>query len=239
MKDNYIKKFNKIGKCVDIVANILKVLTIVSMVLVVLLYIFLDMMDKGIMGFYAGDDLYFEIDLRDFGFIYSDVDRAEQQENADLKWYSYQFIEEEFAESHSKLKLELLEAYTCVTSHNDVEVTNVHIKGCDVFLVIAFVYQIFALISIVFAARLFKALRYEQSPFGFYVIKNMQRFAFSLVPWVIAGPMLSVESTVNYSKISVLAGVNLITLLIMAVLLLFVSIFKYGALLQKESDETL
>ena len=82
------------------------------------------------------------------------------------------------------------------------------------------------LIASVFVRKLAKVLSKCRSPFEESVIKAMRAFGISLIPWAVF--RLCVGST---------AGVAI--LLLAFVIFLLVKIFKYGAELQQESDETL
>ena len=75
-----------------------------------------------------------------------------------------------------------------------------------------------------FAHKFAKSLEECNSPFEENVIKCMRNFGISLIPWVI---------------FAFITSGSLIMALIVFVILLLISIFKYGAQLQQESDETL
>ena len=75
---------------------------------------------------------------------------------------------------------------------------------------------------------LFRSLEICESPFEENVLKSMKRFAFSFIPVVI------LEILWNGHSVS-----SITTVFIVMVILLFSSIFNYGAQLQQESDETL
>ena len=87
--------------------------------------------------------------------------------------------------------------------------------------------------------NLMKALKNCETPFAENVISSMTKFAYSLIPTVVIGTicngvweMLRKGSRFSFS-------VNLGTILLVAVVFILVVIFKYGAQLQQESDETL
>ena len=82
------------------------------------------------------------------------------------------------------------------------------------------------LIALIFGQKLAKALSVCDSPFEEKVIKAMMNFGKSLIPMAVFFVLL-------YG----LSGVG--TALAVLVVILFIQIFKYGAKLQKESDETL
>lgn len=81
------------------------------------------------------------------------------------------------------------------------------------------------LVIVIFAGKFAKALEICKSPFEDNVIKSMKNFAFSLIPlavvYLIAG------------------GINMTAVVLVIAVIIFSYIFKYGAELQKESDETI
>lgn len=87
---------------------------------------------------------------------------------------------------------------------------------CSIFFVILCLAHKFA-----------KSLEICNSPFEENVIKHMKKFGISLIPW--AGITLLISGNLN----------GIVVTLIVFVIFLFISIFKYGAQLQQESDETL
>ena len=96
------------------------------------------------------------------------------------------------------------------------------------------------IVTISFAESLCKAFRDCTSPFDTKVIKKMQNLAISLIPWTII--LSIIDSTMD----SFLAGglrlslsIDLGVVLVVLIVFVLVYIFKYGAVLQQESDETL
>lgn len=81
-------------------------------------------------------------------------------------------------------------------------------------------------IALIFAKKLAKALETCSSPFEEEVLKRMKPFGIALAVW--AGTVLLING---------ISG--LLAAFVVIIVLLFISIFKYGAQLQQESDETL
>ena len=97
----------------------------------------------------------------------------------------------------------------------------------------------FMFLSFFFAGFLFRAFAKCESPFDQRVITRMRLFAFSLLPWAvfsyIQGYLLS--KLLNTANMNI--NVNLAVIFTILVIFALTYIFKYGAVLQKESDETL
>lgn len=80
------------------------------------------------------------------------------------------------------------------------------------------------LVIVIFAGKLAKALEKCESPFEDNVIKSIRNFAWSLIPLAV----------VYLSE----GGINATAIVLIIAVIIFSYIFKYGAELQKESDET-
>ena len=102
------------------------------------------------------------------------------------------------------------------------------------------VYCICILIALILFKKLMKAFAQCETPFCKYVIRRMRYFAFSLIPLVVFSIVsnmawsgfLSAGDTIRFSP-------NLGGIITILVIFVLVSVFKYGAQLQEESDETL
>lgn len=100
--------------------------------------------------------------------------------------------------------------------------------------------MVLTLLSAIFGYGFCKAIEACESPFEDKVINCMRRFAFSLLPWAIFSsvPRYAVGNLFNNNvKINFSLDMNII--LIILIILALTVVFKYGAMLQKESDETL
>ena len=89
--------------------------------------------------------------------------------------------------------------------------------------------------------RLMKEFEKCDSPFSDGVIKAMTGFAISLIPYTVLKPMLTKlsGSFLTSGNINIDFSLDLSMAFSALVIILLIFIFKYGASLQKESDETL
>ena len=105
---------------------------------------------------------------------------------------------------------------------------------------IATISMAMTVVSLFFAGFLCKAFKNCNSPFEENVIKKMQQFAYSLIPWVILTSISnSMINSLVSGKFNVNVSIDLTMLLVVLIILALAYIFKYGAVLQQESDETL
>ena len=96
------------------------------------------------------------------------------------------------------------------------------------------------IVVLFFAGALCKAFAKCETPFEENVIKKMQSLAISIIPMIVLSFVS--EGVVGY----VMSGfadfsmnINLTAFIVVLIILMLVQIFKYGAMLQRESDETL
>ncbi len=102
----------------------------------------------------------------------------------------------------------------------------------------ALVYVILTLALTVFVGRLFQAFYVCATPFSQDVITKMQQLAYALIPWAVIGMVVDgiVQAATGDGSFTV--SVNLGYVAAILILLALAYVFKYGAMLQKESDDT-
>ena len=113
------------------------------------------------------------------------------------------------------------------------------IKRVIVALVFAFLFCTALTVTLFMLKRLMKSLKNCETPFTDEIVKNMSNFAVSLavtlgVNIIGSGVWDSMQAGSGYGP-----TINLGYVLIVAVVCVLVSVFKYGTQLQQESDETL
>lgn len=115
-----------------------------------------------------------------------------------------------------------------------------HLANVGNVLLLVVVSLLLTLISTIFGFRFCKSIEKCETPFEDNVIKKMRYLAYSLLPWAIFSsvPKYAVNNIFNNNlKINFSLDMNII--LIVLVILALTVVFKYGAMLQQESDETL
>jgi len=244
MKEKYVDRINALGKVGGIVINVLKGITIAVMVLIIISYLLLDSFGKGIVSVNLFNKVDLSMDLREFGFIDSKKDKEEQKKYENFGFdENYKEVFDEPQAGFGKVVVGEFISTKLFLSRNEgdeyLEVDNLHVDKVDTYLIASLIYSIIIFISLIFAGRFFKALKHSHSPFGESVIKNMQKFAYSLIPWGLFGLSFSKASANSIKQYSVSMGLNFTTISVIIVILFLVYVFKYGALLQQESDETL
>lgn len=106
-------------------------------------------------------------------------------------------------------------------------------------LIAAFIFLGAVIVCLYMVKALMKALKNCETPFSEEIIKKMTRFANSLVCTVILKIVLNGFWSSLTSGVSYKMSLDLGSVLLVAVIYTLIVVFKYGAKLQQESDETL
>ena len=95
-----------------------------------------------------------------------------------------------------------------------------------------------AIVTITFIIKLCKEFKTCETPFSNDVIKRMKQVGYSLIPWCFTYP--TAEAAANFMVSNNLnLSIDLGMIIMVLVVIALTHIFKYGAMLQQESDETL
>ncbi len=108
-------------------------------------------------------------------------------------------------------------------------------------ILIAAINTVCAFITLMFIGFLCKAFKNCQSPFEENVTKAMRNLAFALIPWSVMSSLSNSISTsfIMNGKYSFNLHVDITVVVTILIIFGLTYVFKYGAVLQKESDETL
>lgn len=238
-KTSAIKKINKVGKIGKGIAIALQVLLGIAAVGVIIGSIALMAIPKDSIRVKFNATANIIVDTASFGKLVSqaelDEGMAEAQNNIEKDGHAsvggMDFGLDSITSDNGKVNI----AMSSVDN-----TTGFSIRKLGGITLTALVYIICAFVSVLFAGKIFCALAKCESPFDADVIKRMQRFAYSLIPWVIIDSVMnSATSSVLFNSSDLSINFNLTMLAVIAMIFVLVYIFKYGAVLQKESDETL
>ncbi len=125
----------------------------------------------------------------------------------------------------------------------DIDVTTnektIDIQKVFIALVTLFIFSLASTVTLHMVKRLMKELKNCETPFSEEVIKRMNSFAKSLVFTIILKTLLSGTWSSLTTEAEYDITINFGNILLVAVIYILIKVFKYGAELQKESDETL
>ncbi len=223
MKNENIKKINTLGKVSRILLTIMRVIFIIGIVSCLIVSVaFLTVPKTDIITADGTVSAQIKVDCEQLPPFFSDDILGIDENDIDfdafgtgIKW----LVEE------NKIDGDLI--YD-INGELDIDNSRSVILGISGTMAVSAVLCAVMLIVVIFGGKLAKALEICNSPFEENVLKAMKRFAFSLIPVAV------LEILWNGGEV-----ISLTTAFIVIVVIMFAFIFKYGAELQKESDETL
>lgn len=231
MKEQAIQKINKIGKISSILTLIAKILIGMGLAATIIGAVTCFLIPTSLVKVTTTRALVVDVDFSSLGVSIPEDELETTQEQIEQE-----FVGEE--EEYSQVEVLLTQNNVKVTE----EMGEYSFTMRDVAGVISMgaIILLMTFITLFFIGALCKAFRDCESPFEENVIKKMQNFAFSLIPWSIISTITeSIRDTLLNNKTSIMFSVDFSVILIVLVVLVLAYIFKYGAVLQQESDETL
>lgn len=237
-KENAIRKINKLGKVGYVLSIIVRVFVIIALVGTIIGTIILSIMPKDSVKLAWGGDIRIEVDvpalLDKFNIpngdekVQKEIDKVIESGNFSLNNTDYIFAD--VSSDNGKVILNAEAGNPRIINLSDIR--NITI--------VAVVYLVLFLVTIIFVGKLCKAVRDCRSPFEENVISRITKLAFAMIPWTIADSVSQNLFDVfsgNTSSLNFSVNIGMIITVLVIFALAFV--FKYGAALQQESDETL
>ena len=229
MKEEAIRKINKMGHAGQIIANICKVFVIIAAVFVLLGACFLIAMPEGAITASPAGNLDLTVDVGALGQHNSE----QQRENIlnDATGFG------KFLDGEPFTAVEVEGDVIRFSGQADAGSVDLHKVGVSLFVLLLFLIAV--TVTMFFVAGLCKALRYCETPFSEDIVRRIRRVAWSLIPWALLGGNRHPMDVLTDGGIDLFVGVNLETVLLILIIFALSFIFRYGAMLQQESDETL
>lgn len=231
MKQEVVAKINKFGKIGEVISQISRIVLIMGTVILLAAGIGMLVMPKDLftLDYYVGMDL--QVDLDAVGETITEDDLAELEADA----YTVTTSDTEMV----IVGVEADEEANTVSVNFASEPTNMfNVPKIVIFILLALVLMAVNIVTMTFIIKLCKEFKTCETPFSESVIKRMKQVGYSMLPWCIVYP--TAEAAANFMVTNNLNISVDIGMLIMALVVLALTyIFKYGAMLQQESDETL
>ena len=250
MKEQAIQKINKAGKICHIIAKICKIVMAVAMVISIVRAVGCLLIPRDAVRMSVSTNMQTVTDYAQIGMQMTQEDlerladisndpeqmtRVEIQQglfaNGSLR---FQSRNQEFIPTRAELDGSVL------TMDMRTEEVTVDARDMAGVMFVGVIAIAMTLVILHFIEALCKAFRNCTSPFEENVINKMQRLAISLIPWTVV--MTITESIIqNFLNggMQVNLTIDMGVVLVVLVVMVLVYIFKYGAVLQQESDETL
>ena len=115
----------------------------------------------------------------------------------------------------------------------------INMKKIIVALIAALIFLVFVNYALFMLKALMNSLKKCETPFSEEIINRMTKFSYAIIIVVVLNTILSgfwssLTTSYNYQL-----DINVESILFVAIIYILIVVFKYGAKLQKESDETL
>ena len=239
-KEDAILKINKLGNVGNIIVRVMKILVIIGFVLTLVGAITVMALPNNLMKLDLGAKADITLDVSE---LTGTLDEAGKE--ALLQGF-YDGLNEDNAgvsmnlngSEYETISVEATDTGLFVES--EVETYSVELRDLGIVCVLGMVTLCALFVSLLFAGKLCQAFRDCESPFEEKVVKQLNAFAYSLLPWVILGSFTeSITESIFSNNFNLMIGVDLGMVLIIIFIFVLAYIFKYGAVLQQESDETL
>lgn len=230
-----IEKINKMGKVGNVLINISKVLVGIGIVACLALFIASMILPENFLRIKSTNNVEISMDLAALNVDMSTIDENDfiAGMNEGLK------VDVSVKAADKDLAFDRIEGSVVTMSSGD-DVKNINTKDAIYLGMAGLLTCIMCFVTLVFCGRLCKSFAKCESPFEEKIIKNMRLFGYSLIPWVILDSIgKSLFNSFINGHFQMNISLNLTTIVIVVFVLVLVYIFRYGAVLQQESDETL
>lgn len=233
MKEQAIKKINKLGKISGVLALIGKILVGTGLAVMLIATIACFAIPKEAVLFGVGGTASIDVNLDTLNSPLTEDD-VKEMENEMEKVKEEGMETGEYNLTDVSISNERL-YMNAMTKEKQVSVRDLG------WMLLAFTGAlVLTMVTLCFISSLCKAFRNCESPFEANVIRKMSNFAWSLIPWAFVSTITeSLRDSFMTNRPSVALSIDLGMILVVLVIFALVQIFKYGAVLQQESDETL
>jgi len=244
MKELAIKKINRMGHAGVIITTISKILVILCSLLIIVLAIRLFCIPKSLLSITTYSNVDVTVDPSGM-----EIRQTETEQNNTLESIKKLMSDGSFSiiTNGTTIPLDfipddeqLTADNTYLVFHNNSEPNTFTPHNLAWFLISVLPYLIMTWITLFFAGRFCNAFRYCESPFEKSITRKMSTFAYSLIPWVFLSTIVNtIGNFLLNGSPQFTIQINIGMIFIILIIFALVFIFKYGAVLQQESDETL
>lgn len=234
-KEAAIQKINKIGKIGKIISKIARIFLSIGVVFTIVGFVACLVLPRDLAKVKIDGKAVVDVNISE----YKTLSEKEQQN-----------LRDNFKKSKDENKLYLRDNNYSIQDYSvnedgfelicDADMKTIDMRDIAKICFLGTIYLAISIASVIFLGRLCKSLEICQSPFDADVIDKMQQFSFALIPWAFVSSFSKVViSAIFTSDLNFTFGINFGVVTIVLIILALTYIFKYGAMLQQESDETL
>lgn len=232
MKEKAISKIRKLGTTGKIISTIALVILAIGLAAVILAQIVVAALPNELFSFDVNSTVQVTVDPTVLGVpadSIGELSLADTLDNGSLSIDGNTFVFGSIKAEDGK-----------IIADGAAAITHITMRRLTGTLIVALITVAMGLVTVVFIRSLCKAVERCASPFEDNVIRKMTALAYALIPWcIISSLSSSVFTSVFSDKVNINLDINLGMVFVVLVVLALAYIFKYGAMLQRESDETI
>ncbi len=231
-KEKAVKRINKAGKIGHIVMIVAEVITVVTFAALIFFSTMVAVVPK---DFFSFKTSVMVTGMLDFSKVDEEASDEQIRESIDEIKKSGFAIFTSDPETGSDYRVEGTKVYFDTVT----ETSTFSFEKLSMAFVFLAVICFFSFFTLLCAGFLCKAFAKCNSPFDEEVIKKMRLFAISLIPWSVFSMLGNYMIAYMSGSPKVSLSINIAVVFTIVVIFALTYIFKYGAVLQQESDETL
>lgn len=233
MKNESIIKINKMGNVSLIITRIAQALLILGLILSIIGGIVCNVLPKDILSATISNHINFTVDGSE---IDSEIKEFNEEELKQIFNENMELNSDDMEFRISDIKC----SDTSFTVFGTSPEITFNLRSISFLCFVIDVYVAISLVFTIFIGRLCKAFKTCKTPFEASVITKLQHLAYALIPWAIISESLqTLIGSYATGKINLTISIDLTIVITVLIILALTNVFKYGALLQQESDETL
>lgn len=231
MKEEAIKKVNKLGKIGHIVTKVMKILVLIGAIGVLIGCIVCAVLPKDLLSVNVSGNATVKVDLTGLDVKLDSESQAKIAKDVSEE-FEFTFENGVYSSESANINEDGFE----IKASGDIGGLNM--RTIAYVLICIFVLLVCTYIVLIFINRVFVAFRTCQSPFEENIIKCMKNFAIALIPWSIVSCIIENCITGIFTG-NIDLTIDLSVILVVLIIFALINIFKYGAMLQQESDGNL
>ena len=226
MKEEVVKKVNMVGKAGQILTKIAEVGVWIALVVCFLMMLAGILLPKELISVSLSHKAVIKVDISGVSFLDEMEKVGESDGTLELDGISYEL--ESVTETESKLE-----------AVGESEVHTIHVRDLIWTMAIGMISLASVLVVLHYAEVLCKGFRYCETPFTDEIVQALKHLAIAMIPMIVLSN--AGETTLEgliVGNADLVFGVDLMEVMLVIIVFLLSAIFRYGAMLQQESDDT-
>jgi len=225
MKNEIIEKVNKIGNVGKVITKISKVMLKIAFVACIVAAVFVCLLPKDTITMRMAHQAVVDVELNDM-VVVEPVDEDEEG-TLEINGIEYKITNYEQSEEH-------------VTIHSESENYEFNLSHIWWVMIPALLTIVAIYMVVYFVEKLCKVFSECETPFTDEVVKIMEKIAIAIIPMACLSPITeSISDSIMTGTLHIVLGIDLMVVVLVVLIYMLAAIFKYGTMLQMESDETL